>query len=168
MERLKFLLQIKRWKLFCLFLSVFLFSWASTFETYILPLILIVWIAWVVSIGYNGQDFLREEKINWLTKKKYSIRVYVLIVIFIISFFLPKQDSETDTKILFILVPLTLVGLYCFYYVFIGAATVITTIEHRRKAEFWTGFGHFLRLLVFPLGVFGIQKILNREFDELY
>lgn len=168
MERLKFLLQIKRWKLFCLYISVFLFSWASPFVTYILPFILIVWAAWVVSIGYNGQDFLREEKINWLTKKKYAIRVYILILIFISNFFLSKLDSNSEVKLLFILVPLTIVGLYCFYYIFIGAATVISTIEHRRKAEFWTGFGFFLRLLIFPLGVFGIQEILNREFHELY
>ena len=168
MERLKFLLRIKRWKLFCLFISVILFNWASPFVTFILPFILIVWAAWVVSIGYNGQDFLREERIYWLTKKKYTIRVYILIVILIINFFLSKLDSNSQGKLIFILVPLTIVGLYCFYYIFIVSATIITTIEHRRKAEFWNVFGFFLRLLIFPLGVFGIQEILNREFDELY
>ncbi len=101
-------------------------------------------------------------------QKKYTIRVYILIVILIINFFLSKLDSNSQGKLIFILVPLTIVGLYCFYYIFIVSATIITTIEHRRKAEFWNVFGFFLRLLIFPLGVFGIQEILNREFDELY
>ena len=168
MKKLEFLLQIKKWKLFCLFISPFLLSWIPFVETYISPLILIIWFAWVVSIGYNGQDYLRAVKINWLTKKKLILRVYYVLALFIISIFLPKQNDNDADTFFFIIVPLIIIGVYCIYYIFIATAVIITTIEHRRKAEFWTTFGHFIRLFFFPLGVYGIQEILNREFAELY
>lgn len=137
------------------------------FTTYISPLILSIWFAWVVSIGYNGQDYLRDAKISWLTKKKFILRVYYVLILFVVSVFIPPQEDNTvDTKLLLILTPVTIIGVYCIYYIFIASAVIITTIEHRRKAEFSTTFGHFLRLLIFPLGVYGIQEILNRELSN--
>ncbi len=169
MDKLKFFLQIKTWKLFCLYVSLILFGWISFFENFIAPVIIIIWFTWVVSINYNGQDFLNGLTPKWLTKTKYKIRVLILISLMVLSPFLPEQ-TRLDTNPLFfiVIIPFTLVGLFCFYYVFIATAVVVATIEHRRKPEFWSSCGHFFRLLVFPLGVVGIQPILNKEFDKLY
>ena len=169
MDKLKFLLQIRTWKLFCVYASLIFFGWISFFEHFIAPVIILTWFTWVISIGYNGQDFLNGLPPNWLTKSKYKLRAIVLFLIIVFSLFLPDQTKlETNPFYLIIIIPFTLVGLYCFYYIFIAAAVVTATIEHKRKPEFWTSFGYFFRLLVFPLGVVGIQPILNNEFEKLY
>jgi len=169
MDKLKFFLQIKTWKLFCLYISLFVFGWISFFENFIAPVIIIIWFTWIVSIGYNGQDFLNGLTPNWLTKTKFKIRVLILISLIVFSPFLPDQTMlDTNPLFLIIIIPITLVGLYCFYYIFIATTVVISTMEHRRKPEFWSSFGHFFRLIVFPLGVVGIQPILNKEFEKLY
>jgi hypothetical protein len=169
MDKLKFLLQIKTWKLFSIFILVLLFGWSKTFENFLAPFIVLLWFCWVISIGYNGQDFLNGITINWLTKPKFITRVGILFLVAIVGLFMPDHKSnDTNSFLLITNIVIAFVGLYCFYYVFVSTAVVIATIEYRRKAEFWSSFGHFLRLLVFPLGVVGIQPILNKEFEKLY
>ena len=168
MDRLKFLLQIKTWKLFCVFISIFLFGWSTFFEIYILPIIILLWFCWVVSIGYNGQDLLGELSISWLTKKRFQWTAIVLFVLMLASILLSSFTNNGSDISPIIIIAFALIGMYCFYYVFIASAVVIATIEYKRKADFGSSFGHFLRLLIFPLGVFGIQPILNKQFEELY
>jgi hypothetical protein len=169
MDKLKFLLQIKTWKLFSIFILVLLFSWSETFESFLAPFIVLLWFFWVISIGYNGQDFLNGITINWLTKSKFIKRVGILLLVVILELFMPDQNNNyTNSFLLITNIIIAFVGLYCLYYVFVSTAVVVATIEYRQKAEFWSSFGHFLRLLVFPLGVVGIQPILNKEFEKLY
>ena len=168
MYKLKFLLQIKTWKLFCVFITIFLFGWLDFFESYIAPLIALVWFCWVVSIAYNGQDLLDGVSINWLTKTRLQWTAIALFVLGLLCAFLsPLTNNGRDLPSV-IIISLALIAMYCFYYVFIAAAVIIATIEYKRKADFGSSFGYFLRLIVFPLGVVGIQPILNKQFEELY
>jgi hypothetical protein len=83
MDRLKFFLQIKTWKLFCVFITLLLFGVNNIFGSYITFVTILVWLCWVVSIAYNGLDLLNGLSISWLTKKGLQWRAIIFFLGFI-------------------------------------------------------------------------------------
>ena len=169
MSKLFFLLRIKTWILFLLFFSLFVFNYNHFYQTYISGLIYVLWICWTIAIGYFGQDLTDNIKVDGLTRDKFKFNSYFLLTCFILLRFLPMikpgllDFRESNFIIKSISGLIFIYGVYCFFYVYAMTSMIVMTIEHKQKVSLSGSIGHFLRLIIFPLGVIGIHPIIYNK-----
>ena len=168
MNKLLFLSRIKPWVLFSFFISIFIFSYSEFYRSYILGFVCLIWLCWVIMIGFYGRKYIQNIEINGYTRKRFTFCSYMVLLISflqIISNMNPKAFdlNQMDYGIQIFLIIISAFSAVFTFYILIITSIIITSIQRNQKSNFIDSLGNFFRLLFFPFGVLFIQPLIYKK-----
>ena len=175
------ILKLKHWQLFSLivffpivgsFLFVFLItSYPGKTEEYLKIVFIadcvsaLIFISWLFNLGIQLRKLLPAAVNLKLGLFRISIFIVCSFLIYVLLWELNLNSSYEfqNTTILYLLYPLSLLGLFYTNYI---VSIEIKSVETKRKCSFKESILEFILICVFPVGVWIIQPRINKIFND--
>lgn len=165
---MKFFLRAKAWQLFLLLMGMF---FIQPFIIGMLPspiigfslfmaIFMLLLTGWLWSIGITANNRLPPH-----LKKSASLYSGGMLFALLYSSSFGFAVSA-PIEILVYLIPLHLASMFFMFYALWFTAKQFTTLQNREKVTFFEYSGPFFMLWLFPIGVWFIQPIINKQLGE--
>ena len=164
---MKFLLRLKSWQLFLLFVLPYFLTSVPVVGIVFLLIWTVSYVGWIYAIGTTMYDLLPLEKNKlWINHFKYCCILYgvAIIAIFMLSGLLGSTDFMNKYPIdLFIVLP---VSIYIAFSIYMFAARMLESMIEGRIVYRSDALRAFFYIWMFPLGVWYIQPAIRRVLDK--
>ncbi len=159
------ILTIKHWQLASIIvLPVILFS-VTPFREFVGAICGLLFLLWIYSIGYYGQQQIRSLGLHPMNLKLFQINVLLLPLLTLFSKLLPSFGQTTKTPNIIEML-LGLYSAFAAFQVLLFAGRTLAELEYRRQVNFGEYAMNSLQIIVFFFGVWTLQPRLNRQFEE--
>jgi len=155
MESLFFILRLKAWQIFLIILLPLFFNYGG-----------FIYALWLLILGAILHD---------ISPDNLKLPFYFFIInftipflnIIILSIYVPQSALNQWNDIPPILIPLHLYVMFCFFYVYYFISKSMVQYETKKKSGHDKMSGIFIALVFFPIGIWWLQKRLNKIYLKL-
>lgn len=164
MERI---LKFKHWQLFLLIFICGSWVSPSPLQEIINSIALITFFIWAYSIGIFGQKRINKQGFKKGNVNFFKINLLVVLVYFILSFFVIKEEVQNNYNTDFTIIDLVLMlfsfyAFFAFIYISVFISKTITTLDLKKEVAFSEYLTSLLFIVFFPIGIWFIQPKVTK------
>ncbi|MBX2868659.1 MAG: hypothetical protein KTR18_08290 [Acidiferrobacterales bacterium] len=123
-------------------------------------------ISWLFSIGFESNRKVSQQFQKKPTLLIASALIPISYAVFLFLTVFSNAEFGKPPKISGFIIPIHILSMFCMFYLLWFASKQLVTLQKKDRVKFIEHSGPFFLLWFFPIGVWFVQPVVNKELGE--